>query len=571
MPAATSAVAAAPAPAASEAPAPGGVPASANRFVVSLADAPQLAEGTAPAGPVRVTGQGPIADALTRNLYRRGVDAARVSVAGGETAAVQGAGLVVVTDLFDGVAIPDLYRTIRPLLLNIGCDLLVVSPLGGGLGIDPPAPRREDAVGANGAQDADLLPHGAGARGLVKTAALEFPDRRIRLVDLDPSSKVDDLAGTLAEEALQVTAPVEVAWRDGRRRTPVAVPRGSQNGQTGGTRLANGAERTGHETLPLGRDSVVLLTGGARGITARIAIALARESGCHLHLVGRSAFPQGEEDPAFEACPDRMALRGALVRAGERDPKVVEKECDRILAEREIRQNHSAMAANGASVSYHQVDVRDATALTAVLQLIYARHGRLDGIVHGAGALDDHLIVDKHPDAFERVFSTKVDSARTLLGAVRQATAGGVRPQPQFVTFFGSIAGVCGNRGQADYAAANDALDTMAATNRDLAAKVFAIDWGPWSPEVGMVSDSLAKIFQETGMGMIQPDDGTSVMLDEIRAATSGSAAGTGPAASGGNGASGANGTAAQPVHQVVAVRCSPEVMALSLSHGQGG
>jgi NAD(P)-dependent dehydrogenase (short-subunit alcohol dehydrogenase family) len=291
---------------------------------------------------------------------------------------------------------------------------------------------------------------------------------------------------------------------------------------------------------------VVLLTGGARGITAEVAVALARSSGCHLELVGRSGLPEGAEDAMFAGVGDRAGLRPVLIGAGWREPKAIERECDRLLAEREMRATMAAVSDAGASVRYHQVDVRDAEALAAVVRSIYERHGRLDGVVHGAGVLDDHIIADKAPEAFARVFSTKVDAARTLLGAVRQATADGGWGPPAFVAFFGSIAGVCGNRGQADYAAANDALDTMAAANRDVAARVVALDWGPWAPGAGMVDASLARLFEESGMGLIEVGDGTAAVLDEI-------------AWPPGEGA----------VTQVVVSRCSFDLMAASLTHGR--
>jgi hypothetical protein len=162
--------------------------------------------------------------------------------------------------------------------------------------------------------------------------------------------------------------------------------------------------------------------------------------------------------------------------------------------------------------------------------------------------LDDHLIVDKPADAFERVFATKVDGARTLLAAIRAAVDEG-HDRPTFVALFGSTAGVCGNRGQADYAAANDALDAMAAANGDLAGRVLAIDWGPWSPEAGMVSDALAKLFEASGMGVIRPDDGVAVLLAEL--------------------AAGPDATGAAPPAQVTVARCSPALMAAAFGQGR--
>jgi NAD(P)-dependent dehydrogenase (short-subunit alcohol dehydrogenase family) len=496
-----------------------GIPAAAHRYVVSLQDAP-AGDAVPPARPVGVTGATPLAAALVDELARRGVVAS-----GGRPDAV---GLVVVTDLLEDmtesggatVDVPALYERLRPLLLDTGHDVVVVSALGGGLGIDPPAP-----VGPG-----RPVPAGAGVRGLVKTAALEFPDRRIRLVDVDPAAPVADLARLLADEAAQAEAPVEVGWCGGVRRTPHAVARP----------IAAPAAAPA-----LSSASVVLLTGGARGITAEVAVALGREHGCRLELLGRSPLPEGDEEPAFAACADRAALRGALARAGWRKPRAIDTEVDRLLAAREVRATLAALAEAGAPVRYHAVDVRDAEALAALVTEIYEHHGRLDGLVHGAGMLDDHLIADKSPDAFARVFATKVGAASTLLGSVRAATADGGWAPPAFVVFFGSIAGVCGNRGQADYAAANDALDAMAAANRDVAARVVALDWGPWSPAAGMVSDSLARLFEESGMGLIEPADGTAVVRDEI---------GTG---------------AEDGVCQVVVARCSPELMAASLSHGR--
>jgi NAD(P)-dependent dehydrogenase (short-subunit alcohol dehydrogenase family) len=201
------------------------------------------------------------------------------------------------------------------------------------------------------------------------------------------------------------------------------------------------------------------------------------------------------------------------------------------MAAREVRATLAALEAAGSPVVYHSVDARDEDALRALVDGIYERHGRLDGVVHGAGMLDDHFIIEKTPEQFAQVFSTKVDSARTLLRALRDET--------RFIVFFGSIAGAVGNRGQADYAAGNDALDATAAAQADRATRVLSIDWGPWEPSVGMVSDALAKVFVEGGVGLIEREDGIGRLLAEI-----------------------AEGTP----HQVVVARCRPEMLTLSSS-----
>ena len=141
----------------------------------------------------------------------------------------------------------------------------------------------------------------------------------------------------------------------------------------------------------------------------------------------------------------------------------------------------------------------------------------------------------------EQVFQLKITGSptgsgtcsATLIGARTLLTA--LRPGAGFVVFFGSIAGVFGNPGQVDYSAANDALDTLAATHAGAAERVLSIDWGPWASEAGMVSDSLGRLFEESGMGLIELADGTSRLLDELAGAGS--------------------------HHQVVVVRCAPEML----------
>jgi NAD(P)-dependent dehydrogenase (short-subunit alcohol dehydrogenase family) len=219
----------------------------------------------------------------------------------------------------------------------------------------------------------------------------------------------------------------------------------------------------------------------------------------------------------------------------------VERECDRLLAEREVRATLAALDAAGATVRYHRVDVRDRAALAAVVQAVYADCGRLDGVVHGAGALDDHAIADKAPEQFVPVWATKVESARALLDGLRAAIAAG-HEAPAFVALFGSIAGVCGNRGQVDYAAANDALDTLAAAHGDVARRVVALDWGPWAPAAGMVSPELARVFEQGGMGLIDTADGVAVALAEL--------------------------TSAGGPHQIVVARCTPAWMVAGVRHG---
>ncbi|MEW2439550.1 SDR family NAD(P)-dependent oxidoreductase [Streptomyces caniferus] len=389
-----------------------------------------------------------------------------------------------------GAVLPGQYAGLRAALTGGARWLLLATAAGGTFGQDA----AEDAP--------DPLP-GAGLRGFARAAALEYPGVLIRAVDIDPKDRPERIAAHLLAELCAPGEPVVVGRTNGTRTTLRTAP----------TPLSHDRPATGRP--PLGAGSVVLLTGGARGITARTAHALARAHGCHIELLGRTPLDETPEDPALAHAHDRIALRAALIAQGLRRPAEIEAAATRVLARREITGTLAALEPLAASVRYHAADVTDAAAVRAVVRDIRDRHGRLDGIVHGAGTLEDKLLRDKDPASFARVFATKVDGARHLRAAAGDDTG--------FLVLFGSVAGVFGNRGQADYAAANDALDTLArAWSARGAGRVLAVDWGPWAANGGgMVTPELERAYARRGIPLLDPGAAADAVLAELAHGTS--------------------------------------------------
>jgi acyl transferase domain-containing protein/NAD(P)H-dependent flavin oxidoreductase YrpB (nitropropane dioxygenase family)/NADP-dependent 3-hydroxy acid dehydrogenase YdfG len=320
--------------------------------------------------------------------------------------------------------------------------------------------------------------NGGGPVGLVKTLALEFPTIVARAVALEAGT---DIAAVVHAELHAADPHVEIEHARGQRWTRELSPAEPL--------AASGA-------ASIGRDSVVLVTGGARGITARVAIALVQRLGCRVELIGRSPAP-----PPDGPDGDARALR-ALFAKRVSTPAEIEKEVARALADREIR---GTLAALGDRATYHSVDVR-APGFAAVIDHVYATRGRIDAVIHGAGLLEDKLIKHKTGESFERVFATKVTAAQTLVDKLRDDT--------KLVVLFSSIVGVLGNRGQADYAAAGDALDRLARTWKT-GARVVSIDWGPWGG-TGMVSPELEREYARRGLALIDPERGIEALLAEL-------------------------------------------------------
>ncbi len=338
-----------------------------------------------------------------------------------------------------------------------------------------------------------------GVAGLLKSVAKEHPDLLVRAIDLDPGTATATLAEHVLDELGIREGPLEIGYIDGVRRTLTTASR------TAGERSSS--------PLRIGPDAVVLITGGARGITARIAVAMARRYGCTFELIGRS-LPGEPEDAELAAARDAAALRRVLVSrmngAAPGGPAAVETEVRRILAGREITATLEAVRAAGGRADYHAVDVRDEAAFGALIDRLRERHGRIDGVVHGAGLIEDKLLRDKTPDSFARVFSTKVVAARTLAAKLSNEVL--------FFVMFSSISGAFGNRGQSDYAAANDALDKLAHhLFRTVPGRVLSINWGPWSG-AGMVGPELEREYERRGIGLIPLEAGIERFFEELHA-----------------------------------------------------
>jgi hypothetical protein len=125
--------------------------------------------------------------------------------------------------------------------------------------------------------------------------------------------------------------------------------------------------------------------------------------------------------------------------------------------------------------------------------------------------LEDRLIVDKTAEQFERVYDTKVLGLNNLLAATRQDPL-------KYLVLFSSVAARLGNKGQVDYAMANEVLNKMAQSESALRTdcRVVSINWGPW--DGGMVTTALKREFTRNGIHLIPIGYGAESMLSEMRA-----------------------------------------------------
>jgi NAD(P)-dependent dehydrogenase (short-subunit alcohol dehydrogenase family) len=358
-----------------------------------------------------------------------------------------------------------------------------------------------------GSAGAEFFPGHGGIAGLVKTLAREWPRVRCRVVDLAPADPAAALADRLAGEVFVEDGWAEVGYDAGRRirlRTverPLPHPGSFDGGQPA-------------RPLELRPGEPVVVSGGARGITALVAAELARAWQATLLICGTTPLPVADESPETAGlvveAQIKAALHARLRRQGRPgNPAELESSYQALRRAREVRANLALLRQAGATVDYARADVRDLGALTSILEGWRRRYGEPVGLIHGAGLIQDKLIREKTLDSFDRVLGTKLEGALHLLRLMRPDAM-------RFTALFSSIAGRFGNVGQSDYAAANEILNKLAQwLDRSWPGRVVSVIWGPWSG-VGMVSQ-LEGHLGRRGLGLIAPEAGPALLIDELR------------------------------------------------------
>ncbi len=337
-----------------------------------------------------------------------------------------------------------------------------------------------------------------GIAALAKTAAQEWPKAQVKAIDIALGQQSPTaVAELLARELVAGGAELEVGL-------------GSTHGRV--TVVAD-ARQVAHHTRRIDSRDVIVVSGGARGVTAASVIDLAKQTQASFLLIGRTEL--ADESPetqelATDAELKRALLAGAAAQGHKLTPKQLEQQVQRILADREVRATLTALTAAGSPVRYAAADVRDAASLNALLDNVRADFGPITGLIHGAGVLADAPLHKKTLDGFDRVFETKVGGLSALLDAT-------ATDELKLVCLFSSVAARSGNVGQSDYAMANEILNKVALAEqvrRGPGCLVRALGWGPW--DSGMVTPGLKAMFESRGISLIPLADGARAFVSDV-------------------------------------------------------
>lgn len=237
---------------------------------------------------------------------------------------------------------------------------------------------------------------------------LERADLRVRVVDFSPALEPVKIAGAVLEE-IHTLPSFSAAGYDFEMQRRVMQPALSQPGDYRPRQIT------------WSQEDVILVTGGAKGITAACALAVAKAVGVKIALVGRSQHPSD--------LPDHPASK-------------------------EIQKNLTDYANQGLRAAYFSCDVSDLDSVKKTITAVEAELGPITGVIHGAGLNIPRPARQVTPaKAFEEV-------APKVLGALNLQQVLAKRP-PKLMIGFSSIIGITGMPGNAWYGFSNEALDLL--------------------------------------------------------------------------------------------------------------
>lgn len=202
---------------------------------------------------------------------------------------------------------------------------------------------------------------------------------------------------------------------------------------------------------------VYLITGGLGGVGMAIATSLANMPEVKLILLGRSPMPERKGWDTWVADHDNQDGTSKKI------------------------ENIRALERLGAQVATYAVDVADTTAVQKLIDTVIKQFGKIDGVVHAAGVIEDMMAPLKEDASVERVLAAKVAGTLNLGRALRSI-------KPDFFLLCSSINAHVAPAGQIDYVAANQFMDHFAVQySANAGIPVQSVNWPGWT-EVGMLA-----------------------------------------------------------------------------------
>ena len=331
------------------------------------------------------------------------------------------------------------------------------------------------ALCLGGCKDRELDPYTGLMTGFMKSLTREAPDTVCKVVSTDDENLYKGLRH-IESELAQPASVTEVCYRAGERHVIELSP----------------LPALARDHAPcLNSGSIVVATGGARGVTAVLVEELLERFQCTVIALGRTdpdAAPAEilqMDDAAFQSYEPQF-YRQELAKKSAKIPELKQQYLS-YQAVREANQIVRELKALPGRFEYVQTDITSQAAVDSAVHEVYRRFGKVDFVLHGAGIQASKVLPKKSIEEFRRIVATKLGSLSYLYRACRKYANGA----PVHFHILTSVFSYMGNDGQPDYGAANEAMNRIAAAMSvaEPGCQWSSMNWLGWAG-IGMTRGS---------------------------------------------------------------------------------
>ncbi len=308
-----------------------------------------------------------------------------------------------------------------------------------------------------------IHPQSGPFAGLLKSVQREIPTARLGSICTDSSSIADALEA-LRIERVRASSEQEVVYA-GRtrlvRRLRPTLSKPCVNAQA-----------------VLSADSVVVATGGGRGVTAVLLEAILRDHQCTIIALGKSPLEPGPENPDDVEVEQQFYHR-FIQDNPNASPLQMKQDFEAKRACWEAHRTIQSLSALGGQVEYNVVDVTNHDQVVSAVEQIATRYGKIDLLVHGAGVQVSKRLEHRTLEDFRRTYGVKV-AGLNLLVECCYSKFGRVVPAHVLTSAYS----IFGNDGQHDYGAANETMDRLCEMSHEVCGS-------PWSSMAWLAWDGI--------------------------------------------------------------------------------
>lgn len=307
-----------------------------------------------------------------------------------------------------------------------------------------------------------ITQNGVLTAGLMKSLGAEYPWIQSKTIDFTMDYTTDSIFNSLKNE-FTFDGNSEVFYKAGIRNT------------TGYQQLEFNWKSD--NAFKVEKDKCYIITGGTRGIGAKIASRLAELGAKKLVLLGRSDMNT----------PEKKELLKDL-------------------------------KAHGAEVLVYSQGLHNKTALEDFFKQVYQQFGEVHIMFHCAGrySTENAAFIHKEEREIEDVLEPKVSGLLNMLEATKVL-------QVEKTVLFSSISSICPwlSKGVSDYTMANNYLNGMPEYGKNITdSQVLSVVWQSWSDVGFMVSEP--KIGKENGLIPINCKEGIDILFNILQKEVSG-------------------------------------------------